>query len=236
MRLTVRDLAQMIDLSAVHTEHNEADVRRLVAYARQYDCIAVYTLPDFVPLARELLADAPHIAVGGAVGFPSGGVTTATKVAEAKELVTLGCRELDMVINVGMLRSGHHQRVHDDIRAVVAAGGGLPVKVILECHYLSDDEIRRGCELAMAAGAAFMKTGTGWAPTGATLENVALIRSVVGGRMKIKAAGGVRGLETMKEMYRRGATRFGIGMSSAVRILEQAAGLPGAALEWDTAA
>ena len=135
----------------------------------------------------------------------------------------MGCDELDMVINVGLLRSGQYQRVLDDIRGVVEVAGTAPVKVILECHYLSDEQIRRGCELCIEAGAAFVKTSTGWAPTGATLENVALIKSCVGDAIGIKAAGGIRGLETLIEMYRRGARRFGIGLSTATRIFEECA-------------
>ena len=97
----------------------------------------------------------------------------------------------------------------------------MPVKVILECHYLSDDEIRRACELCIEAGAAFVKTSTGWAPTGATLENIALIKSCVGDAIVIKASGGIRGFETLKGMYRRGARRFGIGLRTAAPIFEQ---------------
>jgi len=135
----------------------------------------------------------------------------------------MGCDELDMVINLGLLRSGQYQRVLDDIRGVVEVANGVPVKVILECHYLTDAEIRKGCELCIQAGAAFVKTGTGWAPTGATLENVALIKACVGDAIGIKASGGIRGLETLTEMYRRGARRFGIGLRSAPRIFEPSA-------------
>jgi deoxyribose-phosphate aldolase len=145
------------------------------------------------------------------------------KVAEAQELLRLGCDELDMVINIGLLRSGHLQRVLDDIRGVVQAAGETPVKVILECHYLSNDEIRQGCELCIRAGAAYVKTGTGWAPTGATLENVATIKSYVGDAIGIKAAGGIRTLGTLSEMARLGAQRFGIGFRSAQSIFEQCA-------------
>jgi deoxyribose-phosphate aldolase len=113
---------------------------------------------------------------------------------------------------------------------VVGVAGDAPVKVILECHYLSDDQIRAGCELCIQAGASFVKTSTGWAPTGATLENLALIKSCVGDAIAIKAAGGIRSLDMVMEMYRLGARRFGIGLSSAIRIFEEGAASPGGAL------
>ena len=161
--------------------------------------------------------------IGSPVGFPSGGNTTAIKVEEARQLIRDGVDEMDMMLNVGKLRSGEEEYVLEEMKQVIGAAGNTPVKVILECHYLSDEQIRRGCELCLEAGAAFVKTSTGWAPTGATLENVALIKSCVGDAIGIKAAGGIRGLETLIEMYRRGARRFGIGLSTATRIFEECA-------------
>jgi deoxyribose-phosphate aldolase len=232
MRLTVPDIARMMDFSAVQAESSEEDVRDLARWAKECQCAAAFALPSQTPLVAELLADEPAIAIGGVVGFPSGGTTAESKAREAEELLRMGCGELDMVINVGMLRSRRNDRVEDDIRRVVDAAKGAPVKVILECHHLSDDEIRTGCELSVKAGAAWVKTGTGWAPTGATLENVALIRSCVGDAVGIKAAGGVRGLETLVEMYRRGARRFGVGTGSAVKILQQCATRSGGFVEF----
>ena len=226
-RLSVPELARMIDLSAVTAAHNEADVRRLAQLAREKQCVAAFALPGLTPLLGELLEGEPAIALGGVVGFPSGGTLTAHKAIEARELARLGCRELDMVINIGWLRSGWEAQVRDDIRAVVEAAEGRPVKVILECHYLSEDEIRRGCALCVEAGASFVKTGTGWAPTGATAANIALMKACVGDACQVKAAGGVRTLETLVELHRLGATRFGIGVDSAIRIFEQCAALPG---------
>ncbi|MGQ9501735.1 MAG: deoxyribose-phosphate aldolase [Anaerolineae bacterium] len=220
MELTIREIARMTDLSAVRADTDEAEVKALAVAAKRYRCLCATTLPAFTPLLKDMLADTPDIRVSGNVSFPSGAATSAMKVAEAKELLQIGCDELDMVINLGLLRSGQYQRVLDDIRGVVEVANGVPVKVILECYYLTDDEIRRGCELCIQAGAAFVKTGTGWAPTGATLENIALIKACVGDAIGIKASGGIRGLETLTEMYRRGARRFGIGLRSAPRIFE----------------
>jgi deoxyribose-phosphate aldolase len=231
VKLTSHDIARMIELSAVQAAHTENEIRSLVAYATRYHCIVVYPLPSWVPLVRELLDGTPDIVIGGAVGFPSGGVTTTIKVAEAQELVAMGCGELDVVINIGKLLSAQYAEVLDDLRAVVAAADGRPVKVILECHYLNDDQIRKACDLCITAGASYIKTGTGWAPTGATLENIALIKAHVGDAIAIKASGGVRGLETLVEMYRRGSTRFGVRLEVGVQIIEQVAELPGSAVE-----
>ena len=221
MALTLHDVAGMIDLSAVRPDTTEADVRAMVETAVRYRCLCVTTFPSYTPLLVDLLAESPAIRVSGNVAFPSGATTRAAKIAEARELLQMGCDELDMVLHTGLLRSGRDRLVLDEIRAVVDVAGEAPVKVILECHYLSHGEIRKGCELCIEAGAAFVKTGTGWAPTGATLQNVALIQSCVGDAIGIKAAGGIRSLRTLEELYRLGARRFGIGFRSAQPILEQ---------------
>ena len=223
MKLTVEKLARMLDLSAVRAEVDLAEVRRLAGVARQYHCVCAFVLPCYLPELKALLAGAPEVGLGGVVGFPSGAHSTAIKVAEAREQLKAGAVELDMVINVGMLRSGRDQSVLDDIRAVVDAAGGVPVKVILEAHHLNDAEIIRGSQLAVRAGAAYVKTGTGWAPTGATLHNVRLIKSTVGEAAGVKAAGGVRDLKTVVEMIRLGASRFGVGLGSGTKILEECA-------------
>jgi len=220
------DIARMIDVSAVQANNNEDTVRTLVSYARRYHFLVVETLPSMAPLAINLLRDTPEIKVGGNIGFPSGGQTTATKVVEARELVQYGCTELDIVINIGKLLSGDYTAVRDDLRAVIDVANGVLTKVILECHYLTGDQIRTGCDLCIEAGADFVKTGTGWTPTGATLENIALIKAHVGDAIGIKASGGVRGLETLIELYRRGARRFGIGLPHATRLIEHVNTLP----------
>jgi deoxyribose-phosphate aldolase len=220
VEFTVHQLAGMVDLTAVRADTDEAEVRTLARVAKQYQCKCVCTLPGHTSLLRELLIDEPHIGVVGAVGFPSGGHTTTIKVAEARELIDMGCAELDMVINIGLLRSGQYQRVLDDVQAVVDVAGKIPVKVILECHYLSDEQIIKGCELCIQAHASFIKTSTGWAPTGATAKDVALIKSQVGDAVGVKAAGGIRSLEALMEMYRLGARRFGLGVKSALPIFE----------------
>jgi deoxyribose-phosphate aldolase len=227
MHLTGSGIARMIDLSTVRAEDSDDTIRRLVETACKYRCHLITTLPCQTRLARELLGDESGILIGGNVGFPSGGQTTLIKVAETKELLQAGCREIDMVINLAKLLSGRYDLVLDDIRAVVEAAGDALVKVILECHYLTDDLIRKGCDLCIQAGAEFVKTGTGWAPTGATLENIALIHTHVGDTIRIKASGGIRDVNTLLEMYRRGACRFGIGLRWVETILAEAAPLNG---------
>ncbi|MBN2293501.1 MAG: deoxyribose-phosphate aldolase [Pirellulales bacterium] len=219
--LTPEKLARMLDLSAVRAEADADEVRRLAEVAKQYNCICAFVLPAFFAELKRHLADAPDVGLGGVVGFPSGGHGTAIKVAEARELLAQGATELDMVINVGMLRSKRNQYVEDDIRAVVEAADPVPVKVILEAHHLNDEEIIRGSQIAVRAGAAFVKTGTGWVSPGATPHYVRLIKEAVGDAARVKAAGGVRDLATVIEMYHLGATRFGVGLNSGIDILKE---------------
>jgi len=220
MALSLSQIAQMIDLSAVQATDGEGSIQRLVHAARQYHCHLVTALPSQTRRVIELLGDTRTIGVSGNVGFPSGGQTTRIKVAETEELLQMGCTELDMVINIAELVSGHREEVLADIQAVVDAAGGVPVKVILECYYLSPDQIRLACDLCIQAKAAFVKTGTGWAPGGATLENIALIKAHVGNAIRIKASGGIRTLETLLAMHRLGANRFGIGVRWVGEILK----------------
>jgi deoxyribose-phosphate aldolase len=150
------------------------------------------------------------VAVGTVIGFPHGSHTTATKVFEAREAMADGATELDMVINIGWLRSGEKALVEADIRAVVeAATGHALVKVILENAYLSKEQIVTGCRLTEAAGADYVKTSTGFAATGATIEDLILMRSSVSERVKVKAAGGVRTLDQLLEVMSVGASRSG---------------------------
>ena len=216
-------ITQMIDLSAVRAESDDAAIASLVGAAQRYGCGLVSVLPTQTALAKSLLKDITGIRLGGNVGFPSGGQTPGIKAAEARQLVDLGCDELDMVVDLAALRSGRNPEVLADIHGVMDAAQGLPLKVILECHYLTASQIRTGCDLAIEAGAAFVKTGTGWAPTGATYNRINLIRAHVGDRIQIKASGGIRTLEMLLEMYNLGARRFGISLRSGEPILAELA-------------
>lgn len=224
-------LAQMIDISAVQAFHTELDVQTVARSAREGGFIAAHALPHFMPLLRRLIPAGGPTLVGGPVGFPSGGHATSTKVVEARTLVAEGAEELDMMINVGRLKSGHLQYVTDEIRGVVEAIAPVPLKVILEISYLTDDEIRHGCDSVVAAGAAFVKTGTGWTPSGTTVERVALICDAVRGRAQVKASGGIRDLQTIAAMIELGVTRFGINTQVALDLVKQCAALPAGGLQ-----
>jgi deoxyribose-phosphate aldolase len=225
MRLSRDQIAKMVDISAVQTPHGEAEIRELVQIAKDYQFGAVHVLPAWVSFARSLLGPSSPIALGAPVGFPSGGNHSAIKRAEAVQLAADGVDELDMMINVGKLRSGHDQYVLDELKMVIGAVR-VPAKVILETHYLSHEQIRRACGLCVEAGAAFIKTSTGWAETGASLETVAVIADSVRGRVGIKAAGGIRDLDMLLRMYALGARRFGINVQAAVEIVRVAEHLP----------
>ncbi len=222
MELQPRQIPGLIDVSALKADTSEKDVRELVDIASTYNFIAVFALPCWVPLIRELLSKPGGPLIGGVVGFPTGAELTAVKAAQTEKLVELGCNELDMVINVGMLKSGMDDLVAEDIASVMKAASGLPVKVILEVTYLTEEEMRRGCRIVADLQAAYVKTGTGWASNGTTLEHIRIMKSCVGDRIKIKAAGGIRDLQTLEAMHEAGVSRFGIGVKSALAILEEA--------------
>jgi deoxyribose-phosphate aldolase len=217
--ITTYKIAQMIDISAVKPDSTDEKIQEITLAAKNHDCYLVTVLPSQTLRAKQLIAGNPTPKLGGNVGFPSGGQTTPIKVMETRELVEIGVDEIDMVIDISAHLSGRFQDVYKDILAVVDAAGSKPVKVILECYYLDEKLIRTGCDLAIKAGAAFIKTGTGWTPVGATLENVTLIKSHVGNAIKIKASGGIRDDKMLLELYRRGASRFGISLNSALKIL-----------------
>ena len=228
--LTARELAGLIDISAVQAEHGDADIRRLAGVAREHGFIAAHALPNFVPLLRELLPPGGPTLVGGPIGFPSGGHMTATKLAEARALVAAGADELDMMINLGRLRSGDDAYVRDEIRAVAQAIAPVPLKVIVEMASLNDDELRRAALLAVEGGAAFVKTGTGWRPGAATAERIAVIFAAIGQRAEVKASGGIRSLTAIAGMLRLGVTRFGINPRVAVALVQECQSLPGGRL------
>lgn len=219
----IYNLARKIDISAVRTDVTLEELSRLAETARKYKFICAFAMPCFTRRLIDLLKDTPEVAVGGVVGFPSGAETTATKVHIANEMKELGCGELDMVINVGALKSGEYGLVRDDISAVVKAAEGLPVKSILEICYLTDEEIAIASKIAVEAGVTFVKTGTGWGPKPTTVETIRIIRNAIGDAAKIKAAGGVRDLDTMLAMMDAGCDRFGISAASCIKIMEEAA-------------
>jgi deoxyribose-phosphate aldolase len=209
-RLAYRDIAKTIDHSLLKPELDDAFVEDGCRLAAEYDVASVCVRPPDVARAAAILAGT-EVAVGTVIGFPHGSHLTATKVFEARQALADGATELDMVIAIGALRSGRDDDVRADIAAVVGVAhqAGAIVKVILENAYLSDDEKVRGCRLAEAAGADYVKTSTGFAPGGATLEDLALMRRTVSPRVGVKAAGGVRTLDGLLEVLALGVTRVG---------------------------
>jgi deoxyribose-phosphate aldolase len=225
MILRAADIASMIDLSCVRTTSSREDIEEMVDAARRHGFGHVSVLQCFIPYARELLQTAPGVALVGNVSFPSGSDSTSIKVAQARELIAAGSDEIDMVMNIGRLRSGDTADVEADVRMVIEAVRPTPVKVIIELMVLTPDEITQACNICVRAGAAFVKTGTGWAERGTTLEDVQLVKSIVGDRIKIKSSGGIRRLETLLAMYEAGARRFGVNLKSGIQIIEEAVAL-----------
>jgi deoxyribose-phosphate aldolase len=208
--LIYRDVAKTIDHSLLRPELDDAFVEDGCRLALEYDVASVCVRPVDVARAGAILAGS-EVAVGTVIGFPHGSQLTATKVDEAERALADGARELDMVIQIGALKSGRDADVLADIAAVVEVGhaGGAIVKVILENAYLTDDEKVLGSRLTEAAGADFVKTSTGFAPGGATHEDLALMRRTVSSRVQVKAAGGVRTLDALLAVMDLGVTRVG---------------------------
>jgi len=221
-----KELASFIDHTLLKPDATEADVRKLCAEAVKYRFATVCLNSSFIPLAAELLkgSSVKPIAV---VGFPLGAATTASKAFEAREAIKSGAQEIDMVINIGALKSADYDVVLEDIRAVVVASNPFPLKVILETAALTYEEKVIACALSKAAGAAFVKTSTGFGAGGATAEDIALMRKVVGPEMGVKASGGIRTTEDAERMIEAGATR--IGASASVAIVSAPAGTKAAA-------
>jgi len=223
-RLTKIDpaIAALIDHTILKPEATRADVVKVCREARQYGFASVCVNPFWVPLVSTELAGSP-VKVCTVVGFPLGATSTEAKAAEAAAAVRAGAREIDMVINVGALRSGDHDAVKTDIQQVVKVShaGGALVKVILETALLDDHQKTIACQLAKQAGADFVKTSTGFSTAGATAHDIALMRAAVGPEMGVKASGGIRTLDDLRTMTAAGATR--IGASASVKIVEATA-------------
>ncbi|MEW6321553.1 MAG: deoxyribose-phosphate aldolase [Acidobacteriota bacterium] len=217
------DVAGYIDHTLLKPDASAQEIDTLCREALEFGFATVCLNPTWVALAARRLAGS-GVGVCSVVGFPLGATTPDVKQYETRRVIFDGAREVDMVINVGALKSGDFQHVHEDIHAVVTAcrEGGAVSKVIIEAALLTDQEKVTACTLAKAAGADFVKTSTGFGPGGATVADVALMRQVVGEDMGVKAAGGVRDLEQMKAMVAAGATR--VGASAGVRIVRESRG------------
>ena len=213
--LEYRDVAKTIDHSLLRPELDLDTVRAGVELALRYDVASATVRPADVAWSAELVGGS-DVLISTVVGFPHGSPTTATKAFETEELVAAGADEIDMVLNIGRLVSGDGDYVERDIRAVVEAAQGRIVKVIFENAYLDDAQKIRACELSAAAGAGFVKTSTGFAPSGATIEDLKLMREHSPAHVQVKAAGGVRTLDALLEVMSVGVTRIGATATEAI--------------------
>jgi deoxyribose-phosphate aldolase len=217
------EMASRIDHTLLKAQATEDQFRQLCAEAREFNFATVCVNPAWVPLCAELLRGSP-VKVCTVIGFPLGATLPDVKAFETQRCIALGAAEVDMVINIGALKSRQPDVVKEDIAAVVKAAHALggTVKVIIEATYLTDEEKTEACVLSKAAGADYVKTSTGFGPSGATVEDVALMRRVVGPEMGVKAAGGIKTAADARAMIEAGATR--IGTSAGVKIIAECQG------------
>lgn len=220
MDMRRHELAKMIDHTLLDPSATRDRVERLCEEAKMYRVHAVCVNPSWVALAVSGLRGS-DVKVCSTVGFPFGASLAEVKAFEAGAVIRLGASEVDMVINIGALKSQDLATVREDIVQVVKASKGLLVKVIIETAYLTEQEKVQACKLAGEAGAAYVKTSTGFSPRGATVDDVVLIRRTVGNRLGVKASGGIRTLKDALEMIAAGASR--IGTSSTAQILQECA-------------
>lgn len=212
-------LARMIDHTLLRPDASFDDFARLCDEARTYQFAMVAINPAPVPFCVAALSGS-GVGIGAAIGFPLGQNTTAVKLYETQDAIQKGATEIDFMINLVELKSGQTAQVAHEIAQIVRACGSVISKVILETAYLTDPEKRLVCQMALDAGATFVKTSTGFGPAGATVEDVALMKAVVGTRAKVKASGGVRTLDQLAGLIGAGAER--IGTSRSVELIAQA--------------
>jgi deoxyribose-phosphate aldolase len=210
-----KDIAHLIDHTLLVPDAKEEDIRRLVEEAKRFGFASCCANPHWIPLVAKLLKGT-SIKVCGVVGFPLGANKPKVKALEARTCVKDGANEIDMVMNIGAFLSGDYATVGADIRGVVEASG-VPVKVIIETGLLNDEQKIKACKIAESAGAAFVKTSTGFSSSGATAHDVRLMREAVGKSVGVKAAGGIKSYEKALEMLEAGATR--IGASASIKIV-----------------
>ncbi len=221
---TAHDWAGLIDHTLLKPEASEADIKKLCDEAAKFGFASVCVNPGWVKKASEFLTGT-GVPVCTVIGFPLGATLPDVKAYEARRAIFNGAKEVDMVINIGALKSGDDCAVEDDIRAVVEAAheNGVLCKVIIETALLSDSEKIRACLASKNAGADFVKTSTGFAKGGATVDDVSLMRRTVGRSLGVKASGGVKGIDDARAMFEAGATR--IGASVGVKIAQEAEGV-----------
>ena len=212
------DVVRAIEVSCLKADSSEIDIRKMCDEAKHYSFAVVFAMSSWLPLTSELLSGS-GVRVGASIGFPLGSHSTFVKVMETRDAIASGAQDIDMVLNVGKLKSGYVDKVEADVRAVVEAAEGRVVKVILENCYLTTEEKRDACQICKQAGADYVKTSSCFSPSGATLEDIRLMREVVGPEMGVKAAGGIRTYEQALQFIQAGANR--LGTSSGIRIAEE---------------
>jgi deoxyribose-phosphate aldolase len=217
--LTKLEFAQMVDISTVRSYHTLSDIVYIVELAKKYRFINVHVLPCWVKQTAEMLKDIEGVLVGSPVGFPGGGHRSDVKIAEAKGLIADGVGEMDVVLNIGKFKNKEYAYCLDELKAIVALSGNILTKVIIEINALTDDEMKKACEIVMESGADFIKTGTGWVTGDANIKRIQKIKQWTSGKIKVKAAGGIRTREEFLALYELGVERFGINANSALEIL-----------------
>jgi len=213
--MTKEELLKYIDQTLLRPQTTIEEMYAFLEEARVYRFYAVCINPWFTKLAVETMKGS-GVKVGVAIGFPLGATTTRTKMHEAEEVLEEGADELDMVINIGALKSRDYEYVENEIKKIVNLAGRKVVKVILETCYLTEEEKISACKIAMSSGASFVKTSTGFGPGGATVEDVRLMRQIVGDKLGVKASGGIRTLEDALKMISAGANRIGTSSGKAI--------------------
>ena len=210
-----KSLATLIDHTCLKPTATIAQIELLCREAIEFEFAAVCVQPVYVKLAGQLLKQT-NIAVGTVIGFPLGANLTEVKAFEAENALSDGATEIDMVMNIGAFKGGHFQLVEKDIFAIKRLAGNHLLKVIIETCYLENDEKAKACELICSAGADFIKTSTGFGPSGATIDDVKLLKDAAAGRIKIKAAGGIKTRVTAEALIKAGADRLGTSASVAI--------------------
>ncbi len=219
--MTAKQAAALIDISAVRTHHSLKDIEEVVEIAKEYRFINVHSLPAWTKNVSEMLKGYDDVKVGAPVGFPGGGHRTEVKLLEAKLLAEDGVEEMDIVMNVGKFKIGDYDYVLDELKQIIASvPEGILTKVLIELNCLDDSEIEKVCEIVIASGADFLKTGTGWVPGDANIERIRKIKSLTHGKVKVKAAGGIRTRKEFDQLVEMGVERFGINTASALEIVK----------------
>ena len=221
MVLTKYDIARLIDLSCVQANSSLNDIQNMVNVAKEHKFICVHTLPCNVLYAKKLLKGEKDVLQGCPVGFPSGGSDVSVKICELEKSIESGAREIDVVINIGWIVSENFDAVEKELSEIIRHAQNVPIKAIIEVSLLSDIMIETASKIALSAGASFVKTGTGWTGIPTNYHHIKTIKRAVGNQIEIKASGGIRGLDMVLNMYKLGVSRFGIGLTHAIDIVDE---------------